>query len=120
MYRHNIQAEVKVLAEGSLAVSLLKIAIGRSDDAHINLRADVAADTAHFFFLKRAKKFGLHPQRKFADLIEKQRPAVGSLEEAVFRFECTGKSAALISEELAFDQGGHQRAAIDRDEWPMR
>src|SRR3954470_12325684 len=120
MYRHNIQPEIQILAECSLAISLLKIAIGRSDYAHIHLRADVAADPAHFFFLKRTEKFGLHLQRKFADLIEKQRPAVGSLEEAIFRLERSGKSAALISEELAFDQGRHQRAAIDRDEWPMR
>jgi hypothetical protein len=51
-----------------------------------------------------------------ADLVEEQRAAVGQLEPAGSRRHGAGEGPALVAEELAFDQTGRDRGAVDLDE----
>ena len=51
--------------------------------------------------------------RQLADLVEEQRPAVGALEPALARRDRAGERAALVAEQLAVDQLGRDRAAVD-------
>ena len=112
---HHVEAEVKVFAERSVLVSRFKIAVGGGDHAHVDLNPLVAAHRTHFFFLQYAQQFGLQFQRQFADFVEKDRAAIGGLEQSLLRFQGSGECSLFIAEEFAFDQRGHERSAIDGD-----
>jgi hypothetical protein len=58
----------------------------------------------------------LEVERKFADLVQKQRPAVGEREGAVARPGRAGERAADVPEEFAPDQLGDDRGAVADDE----
>jgi hypothetical protein len=51
-----------------------------------------------------------------ADLVEEEGAAVGELEAAGAARDGAGEGAALVAEELAFDQAGRDRGAVDLDE----
>src|SRR5438128_1826761 len=58
----------------------------------------------------------LHGRRDLADLIQEERAAVGLFELSPLLRHGPGKGATLVPEELRFQKGLRQRAAIDREE----
>ena len=56
--------------------------MGGGNNAYIHRFFTGAADHAYFFLLDRTQQFYLHGQWQVCDLIEKQRAAVGRLEQA--------------------------------------
>ena len=70
----------------------------------------------HFFFLQDAQQLGLQFQRQFADFVEEDCAAIGGLKQSLLRFQRSGEGSLFVAEQLAFDQRGHQRSAVDRDE----
>ena len=90
--------------------------MGGGQDAHVHLDLALAADRAHGFFLNRAQQLHLHGQRQVADFVEKQRAAVGGLEQAVLVRDRAGEAAFAVAEEFAFHQALRDRAAVDRHE----
>ena len=59
---------------------LLEVAVGRRDDADVDLDRLAAADALELALLQHAQQLDLHLQRQVADLVEEQRAAVGQLE----------------------------------------
>ena len=68
-----------------LATSVFEIAVGRRDDAHVDLDGLGRADAADLALLQHAQELHLHLRADLADLVEEQRPALGLLEEAALR-----------------------------------
>ena len=66
--------------------------------------------------LNRAQQFHLQVRRHFGNLIKEKRAAFRSLKEADVIAHRTREGAALVAEQLAFQQRFAQRAAIHRDE----
>ena len=66
--------------------------------------------------LQDAQQLDLRARRHLADLVEKQRAALGLLEQAALARFGAGECAALVAEQLAFQQIVRQRAAVDRNE----
>ena len=69
-------------------------------------------------FLQEAQQIGLNIDVEVADLVEKQRAAVGRFDEAMLARGRAGEGALFVTEELGGDQIGRQRRAIDGNEWP--
>src|SRR5690606_17212708 len=63
---------------------------------------------------------GLHLRRHVADLVEEQRPAARLLEAPLPRLDGAGERAALVSEELRFEQLARDRRRVHGDELAMR
>src|SRR5690625_6790712 len=59
-----------------------EVAVGGRNDTHIHLMLPIAADPLYFTALQGAQQFRLHRQRHLADLVQKERAAVGQLELA--------------------------------------
>ncbi|RMS55849.1 hypothetical protein ALP64_203691 [Pseudomonas syringae pv. actinidiae] len=70
--------------------------------------------------LQYTKQGGLHGQRQFADLIQKQRAGAGHFKFTQPIFDGSRKGASDVSEKLAFNQVLRKRGAIDRDEGFVR
>ncbi len=75
-----------------------------------------AADALDHALLQEAQQLGLQRQRHVADLVEKQRAAVGELELAGRLPHRAGEGALLVAEQLALEQRFRDGRAVDRDE----
>src|ERR1041385_7254220 len=76
--RKHVQAVEKILAEGSAIHRRLQVPIGCSNQANVYLYWLIASYTLELPLLQHPKQGDLRFHRKFADLIQKDRSAVGS------------------------------------------
>ena len=90
--------------------------MSRRDDAHVDRDRLASADSLDGSLLQHAEQLGLRARRQVANLVEKQRAAVGLLEAADAPGVGAGERAALVAEELALEQRLGDRGAVDRDE----
>ena len=93
-----------------------QVLVGRGDDAHVGLDRRAAADRGVFALLQHAQQAGLRLHRHVADLVEKQRAALGLLEAADRARVGAGEGALLVAEQLALDQIARDRGHVDGDE----
>ncbi len=100
-YRKHRQPEEQVLTETSGRDRGTQAAVGRRHEAHVHLDGRCAADALEALLFERAENLGLQRQRQVADLVEKQRAAVGHLELARLSGHRAGERALLVTEELA-------------------
>ena len=91
---------------------------GRRDDARVDVARAHAADRRQHPVLREAQQLGLQLGRHLADLVEKQRPALGLLDDAGLRHRRLRVRAARVAEQLALHQLARQRRAVDRHERP--
>ena len=113
---HDVEAVVEILAEAAGADLLLEVAVGRGDDADVDLLGLAVADAEDDALLQRAEELHLEVQRQLADLVEEERALVGRLELAGPRRDRAGEGALHVAEELALDQVLGDGAAVDGDE----
>ena len=91
--------------------------MGGGDHPHVERLDLVGAERLHLLLLQHAQQLGLQRQRQVADLVEKQRAAVGHLELADARLALgAGEGARRGAEQLGLDQGFRDRRDVDRDE----
>src|SRR5207245_8304766 len=112
----DIEPVEQVLAELPLDDERLQILVGGADDPDVHLDVLVPTHPLEFPFLQDPQELHLHGRRDLADLIQEERAAVGLLELSLLLHRGPGKGAPLVPEELRFQQGLRQRAAIDREE----
>src|SRR5688500_8152433 len=109
-------AEVQVLAEVTPLHFGSEVTVRGGDDPHVDWHGALASEPPHLVPLQHPKQLGLEVLRQLAELVQKDRAAVRLLEKTGARHS-PGVSAALLTKELAFDQGGSDGAAIEDDEW---
>ena len=73
----DVEAVVEVLAEAARADLLLEDAVGRGDDADVDLLGLAVADAEDDALLQRAQELHLQVERQLADLVEEERALVG-------------------------------------------
>jgi hypothetical protein len=110
------EAEVEVFAEAAGFDHLGEVARGGGEDARGQRRGLVGADGADFLVLKGAEETGLKIEGKVADLIEEEGSAVDAGEQADLGARGAGDGVAGVTEELAFNHGGDEGAAVDGKE----
>ena len=113
---HHVQAVIEVFAELALLDAAGQVAIGGGDHPDVDLDGFGTAQALQFALLQDAQEFGLQIHRQFADFVEEERAALGLFEAADAALEGAGEGAAHMAEELAFQQGFGEGAAVDGDE----
>ena len=81
--RDHVEAVEEVFAESPFGDARPQVAVGRGDDADVDLERLVAADALERPLLQEAKELHLRRRRDLADLVEEERAAVGLLEAAL-------------------------------------
>src|SRR2546423_11874053 len=79
----DVQAVVEVLAETSLLHHLLQIAVGRGDDADVDLDRLHAAEAHELALLDDTQQLRLRLERNVADLVEENGPLVRQVAETL-------------------------------------
>src|SRR5262249_39930211 len=93
-----------------------EIAVGRRDDADVDLDGAIAADALHLALLEDAEELGLEPEVELPDLVEEDGAALGLLEDAAVLPDGAGERALLVAEERRLDEVLRDRAAVEDDE----
>ena len=106
----------EILAERPLPDRVAEIAVRGGDDADVDRALDVRSDPADHAVLQDTQQLDLHRRGRIADLVEKDRPAVGFVEQAALLADRSGERAPLVAEELGFQEVLGKRAAVDGDE----
>ena len=118
--RHDAEPIEQVLAERARGDQLIELPIRRRDDADADADRLLAADALELAVLQDAQQLGLRRLVQVADLVEEDRAAVGQLEAAAPQRRRARERALLVTEELALDQLGGDRRAVDLDERTRR
>ena len=116
MKLHDAEAIEQIAAETARRHLGAQIAVGRGDHPDVDPLGLERADPLHLAVFDRPQQFRLDAQRQFADLVEKQRAAVGMLEHADLGFRRPGERAALVAEQFALEQGVDDGRAVDGHE----
>ena len=95
---------------------LLQVAVGRRDDADVQVARLGFANAADFVVLQKAQEFHLGGGRELADFVQEQRTAVRGLEQALLVARGTGVRSLLGTEKFAFDEVFRDGPAVDCDE----
>ena len=114
--RDDVEAIEEILAERARARAFAEIAVGRGEDAHVDLALLVRADRADDAALEHVQELRLERGRHLAHLVEEQRAAVGLGEEAARALVAPGERALHVAEELALQERLGERRAVDGDE----
>ena len=69
--------------------------------------------------LEDTQELDLHLRRHLANLVQKDRPAVGELKAAEAFLGRARERALLVPEEFALDQASRQGGTVHLDEWPV-
>src|SRR5262249_40606270 len=101
----------QVLAEILVRDHLSQVAVRRAHHPDIGADRLSVADSVQFTGLEEAKQLYLDVLVQLAKFVEKQRAAVGHLEEALVVSVGPGKGPLAVAEELAFDEGRRQGPA---------
>jgi hypothetical protein len=80
--REHEHAVEEIVGKGAFSRQRVEITVGRDDHARVDDDRPLAADPFELAFLRQSQQLGLHRRRDVADLIERQRAAVGLLERA--------------------------------------
>ncbi len=94
----------------------IEIAIGRRDDAHVEIAGLGRPDSADFAVLEGAQELRLQGERQVGDFIEQQHTAVRRFEQSRLGAIRPAEGALLVTKQLRLEQLLRQRAAIHRHE----
>jgi hypothetical protein len=115
-----VQPVIEVGAERAFCRQHGKTAIGRHDDAGVDVARHMTADALDRKVLNRAQQLGLRRRREIRYLVEKQRAAFGLFEPPSSHRLCAGKRAALVSEQFALQQIARDRGHVERNKRHLR
>src|SRR5436309_6066940 len=106
----NRNSEIKIFAEGAFADHLIEIAVRSTNHSHIYRMWKVGSKTLHGPFLQNAQQLGLQWQREIANLVNKNRSAVGLFKSSAPALAGASKGTALMTEQFIVNQRVGKRA----------
>ena len=115
-HAHDVQSMIEVFPKALLLHCRGEILVRGGNDAHIHAHRCLPANAEELVLRQYPEQACLKRCRHVADLIQKQRAAVGLLEAAQASPFSPCKGPALVSEQFRFQQLGGDGRCIQRDE----
>jgi len=112
----NVEAEEKIFAELARGDGSREVGVRDGDEARLDVQRFGAAETLERALLQNAEQFCLRVGRKRGDFVEDDGAGATEFETAEFTVHSAGERAAFVTEELALDERGRKRGAIDFEE----
>ena len=116
LHGDDVQPVEQVFAELPVGHHARQVAVGRGDDAHVDLGRVRVADALELALLQHAQQLHLQRRAHRPDLVEEERPLVRLLEASLPIADRAGERAAHVAEQLRLEQRFRNRAAVERDE----
>src|SRR5262249_21619001 len=102
--RKHVEPVEQVRAKHPVPDCRLQVTIRRGNDPDIHADRAAAARSLELALLQHAEKHDLGVGGQLANLVEKERPAVGELEAALSPLQGSRKRPLLVAEELGGDE----------------
>ena len=115
----HVQPVEQILPKAACADLFGQILVGGGNHANVDLARDVLADALVLPLLQHAQQLRLQIDRQIADLIEKNRAAIGDLEAAGPVAHGARERPAHVAEELALEHLARDGAAVDPHKRPL-
>jgi hypothetical protein len=112
----NIESIVQVLPKLAFLNARFQVSVRCGYDSHVHSRRFFGSDSIKLAILEHLEQFGLKSKIHIADLIQKNRAAIGQLKLSGITFEGARKRASLIAEQFAFHEFGWERCTIQFQE----
>src|SRR5579863_3776125 len=116
--RHDVQAVVKIFAKSALLERRAQVAVGRGDEAHIDLHRTGAAEALELALLQNTQQFHLRDRRYIANLIQEKRAFVCQFKFTRLAGYGSGERSFFETEQFTFQQILRNRRAVDLEERP--
>src|SRR5262249_35573625 len=113
---NNVQAIVQVFAKRSFFQRRAQIAVGGSNQAHVNFQGPRATQAFEFSLLQDAQKLDLDRRGHIANFVQEERAFVRQLELARLGGHGAGKSASFKTKQLTLEEIVGDGGAVDLDE----
>src|SRR5947209_20265626 len=97
--REHIKSIINILSTLSVALTSREIAIGSGNDANVHLEGTLGSYRIDVAVLQCPEQLDLHIEPKFADLVQKERPAMGLLKFAQVFVGGSRKGTLFMSEQ---------------------
>ena len=110
---YGVDAVEQVFPELPPGHHLLQVAVGGAEQSHVHVDGLAASHAHDAAALQRREQLGLEGIAQVADLVEKQRTAVGQLKLARLVGLGIGESPLHMAEELALEERLGHRAHVD-------
>jgi hypothetical protein len=117
--RHDLQPTEQVPRAAGPAAPLARVPVRCGDHAHVDHDVVGAADARDLMRLEHAQESHLKVERHLGDLVEEQRAAMRARSSRVLARRA-GEAPRLVAEQLALDQVGRHRSAVEREVRPLR
>src|SRR6188474_930203 len=101
---HNVEPVEQILPKLILPDRLDNITVRRRDQADIYLEFLVSADPGEGTVLQKAQQLGLQRSAHVADLVEKNRSAIGFFNTSGLLLHGAGERALFVAKQLAFQE----------------
>src|SRR5262249_33951304 len=116
LQRDHVEAIEEVLAEAALVDELAQAAVGRGDDAHVDVKRLVAPYPLERTLLEKSQQLDLRGGGDLAHLVEEERSLVGLFEPPLAARDGSGEGAPLVPEQLALQKALGQSGAVEADQ----
>src|SRR5882762_10647458 len=116
----DVEPVEEILPEPPRFDGLPEVLVGGGDHARVHLDGSALPHPADLAFLQDAQELSLDARADVADLVEKQGPAGGLLEQPAPGAGGAGEAAAGMAEQLTLEHAFGDRAAVHRDERTRR
>ena len=112
----HVEPEPQIFSKSPGLHHLRQVLVGGGNDADVHRDALGPAHALDFPMLDDPQQPHLRFERHVPDLVEQNRPLVGTLEAAAFPGQRAGERPLLVTEKLAVEQRLGDRAAVNWDE----
>ena len=110
--RDDLEPVVEVVAEAAGLDLVEEDPVGGRDEPDVHRDRAYGADPPKAPAVEQRQDLGLHHRIQFADLVEEDRAAVGSLDQPFLADDRAGERASLVAEELGLEQLGRIAAQL--------
>src|SRR5687767_8708886 len=107
-YRENVQPVKKVQPEAPCCDLRLQVPMRRGNNSQVHFSPGGGTDGTEFPFLDQAQQLDLHLDRKIADFVEENSPAVGGFHQAFLVLRSIRERTSYMAEVFALHQRYHQ------------
>jgi len=114
--RKHVQPIKEIASERAGFDRRQQVAVGRGNDAHVDVNRSGPADALELAFLKNAQQRDLGLHRQFADFVEEDGSAVRQLEAAEAALRRPGECPFIVAKQLRRDQLARHRRTVYADE----
>ena len=110
---YDVESVQEILSKPASCNFIFEAPVRGCDDTNIHLKTRGRTQSPNFVVLEYPQELRLHVEGKLTNLVEKERPSIGSLECACLLLSRTSECPLLVTKEFTLDELTGQSPTVD-------